>query len=294
MTGEGKALSRWHLTLEELRARAPLFERTAVAVGNFDGVHVGHAHILQWAIGHAVRARETPIALTFDPHPRAVVGAGAPPALATAAQRDRLMLDLGIEAVVSLRFDQDVAALSPEQFVRDVLVEGLGARRVVVGDNFRFGRGAQGTTALLQDMGDRLGFAVHVAPVVRGGGDQVVSSSLIRRLLTEGDVAGAAALLRRTYSVIGHVVGSVDHEAGREGPWYYVEVESGLLLPGPGEYDASMGVDGDGGGAHATVAVVTASSDDSEDERRLLVSAPESAKDLPGRDVRIEFDARRP
>ncbi len=187
-------MARWHLNLAQLRAQTPLFQRSAVAVGNFDGVHKGHASILRLAVERAGRAAgETPIALTFDPHPRAVVGLGAPEALTTGDERDRIILGLGIEAVVTLRFDADVAGLPPETFVREVLLDGLGARRVVVGDNFRFGRGARGTTDLLEQLGRELGFSVHVAPTVRSDDGRVVSSTLVARAIRAGDVAAAAA-----------------------------------------------------------------------------------------------------
>ena len=100
-------MSVWHLTLDELRRRAPLWEPAAVAVGNFDGVHVGHARILRLAVEEAAAAGETPVALTFSPHPRAVVGGGPPPALSTVEHRARLMRKLGVARVVVLRFDRD-------------------------------------------------------------------------------------------------------------------------------------------------------------------------------------------
>lgn len=291
VTGEGMALSRWHLTLAELRARAPLFARTAVAVGNFDGVHVGHAHILQLAIRHAVGGDEMPIALTFDPHPRAVVGTGAPPALVSPDERDRRMLELGIQAVVSLRFDNDVAGLTPEKFVRDVLVESLGARRVVVGDNFRFGRGAQGTTALLKEMGDRFGFAVHVAAAVRGEDGRVVSSSLIRRLISEGEVAQAAALLRRPHVVCGRISEPVRQRHDADGIWYEIELGGDVLLPPPGKYEASVVINNGMSTEPSALAFVTAV-DEGAPGRRLLVSGPLPTVDDSPLSVRIGFLSR--
>ena len=231
-------MSVWHLTLDELRRRAPLWEPAAVAVGNFDGVHVGHARILRLAVEEAAAAGETPVALTFSPHPRAVVGGGPPPALSTVEHRARLMRKLGVARVVVLRFDRDVASLSPEAFVHDVLLEGLGARRIVVGEDFRFGRGAAGTPRLLEDEAGRRGAAVHVAPTVRAPDGRVVSSSCIRRLLAEGDVEAAARLLGRPYAVVG-VPGGRGRSPDGE-PALRVDPAPELLLPGAGEYRAEL------------------------------------------------------
>lgn len=284
---------RWHLSIDELRSRAPLFQRTAVAVGNFDGVHIGHAHILRLAIRHAAPAGETPIALTFDPHPRAVIGSGAPPALATPAERDGLIRDLGMAAVVSLHFDKDVAALPPDQFVRTVLVDGLGAHRIVVGDNFRFGRGAQGTTRLLRDMGQQYGFDVHVAETVRGPDGEVVSSSVIRRLLAAGDVESAARLLNRPYGVVGRVSASDEFAGSTGGPSFRVEPIDGLLLPGNGVYEALFTLDEINARWLPAVAVTGPSPTDSGDGGILLVQLPDFTGDVVGRLVRVRFLGQR-
>lgn len=222
-------------SLAQLQASSPLFQKAAVAIGNFDGVHEGHAHILRGAVKHAADSDAVAVALTFDPHPRAIVGEGAPPALATREQRRDLMRALGIEATVSLHFDKTVADLSPERFIEDVLVRGLGALHVIVGDNFRFGRRAQGTTKLLTDLGKRFGYTVHTAAAVRLDG-QVISSSLVRKTVAFGDVAGAARLLGRNYVVTGIVVRGEGRGATLGFPTANVAPEEGLLLPGVGVY----------------------------------------------------------
>lgn len=282
MTAREEPLRCWRLTLDELLGRAPLFARSAVAVGNFDGVHKGHLRILRMAVERGAAAGETPVALTFHPHPRAVVGSGAPPALTAPEERERAMGAAGIAAVVTLRFDEAVAALEPERFVRDVLVGGLGARRVVVGENFRFGRGARGTVDLLRQVGEELGLAVHVVETVRDDRGRVVSSTLVRQLLAEGDVAQAAALLGRFYCVIGRMLDG--DEQGGGGAWR-VQPSAGLLLPAPGKYDVLAGPPG-GPSVPAAVEIPA----DGEGWLRLFGAEAPAA---PGEEVRVQFIARR-
>lgn len=230
-SGPGVAL---HITLEELRARAPLWEATWVAVGNFDGVHAGHQGILQRAVSEAGRGT-IPIALTFHPHPQAVVGAGPPPALTTLEDRSAYIRTLGIQCTVCLRFDQDLARLPAEEFVRTVLVEGLAARGVVVGYNFRFGHRAQGTPELLTALGAQSGFAVQVVDAVRIDGE-VVSSTLVRRRLLQGEVADAARLLGRPFRLAGRVVPGDGRGRQLGFPTANVAPAPELLLPGEGVY----------------------------------------------------------
>lgn len=283
-------MARWHLNLAQLRAQTPLFQRSAVAVGNFDGVHKGHASILRLAVERAAAAGETPIALTFDPHPRAVVGLGAPEALTTGDERDRIILGLGIEAVVTLRFDADVAGLPPETFVREVLLDGLGARRVVVGDNFRFGRGARGTTDLLEQLGRELGFSVQVAPTVRSDDGRVVSSTLVRELIRAGDVAAAARLLQRRYCLSGQAVGVDAHRSADE-PHLIVTPEARMLLPAAGVYDVLVYVEGAELDPLSSEAVVVHG--DGDERGSIAIRWPNTVETTFGRLVRIQFVTRR-
>jgi len=184
---------------------------TAVTVGNFDGVHRGHQALVSAAVA---RARETgglSVALTFDPHPaRLLQPDRAPAALNTLSQKEELLAGLGIDRLAVLPFDASVAELSPEAFARGVLREALGARDVVVGESFRFGRRREGDARRLADLGERLGFSVHALPVVLEQGSPV-SSSRVRDELGQGNVSAARALLGRPYFVDARVV----HGAGR-------------------------------------------------------------------------------
>jgi riboflavin kinase/FMN adenylyltransferase len=190
-------------SLEEAR---PEFPPCALTVGNFDGVHAGHRRILRRVREVAEAGGLKPSVLTFDPHPTKVVApARSPRLLTTPEQRCRLIGQEGITQALILPFTPELAQLSPEEFVRRILIDGLGTRALLVGDNFRFGHKQGGDTRLLVELGKRFGFSVEVvgAVTIRGS---VVSSSEIRRLIESGEVARAARLLERPFALEGEVV----------------------------------------------------------------------------------------
>jgi riboflavin kinase/FMN adenylyltransferase len=183
----------------------PLFN-PAVAIGNFDGVHRGHQRLLAQTVAAAQRLGGDAVVLTFDPHPARVLAPDrAPPALSTRARKLELFAELGISACVVEPFTPELSRLEPEQFLRSILVDVLGARHVVVGYDFVFGHDRSGNTDTLQRFAQSHGFEVEIiAPVAV---EQVVaSSSRVRSLLGEGLVREAAALLGRDYDVDGTVV----------------------------------------------------------------------------------------
>ena len=184
---------------------------SVVALGVFDGVHLGHRAILQSAVSDAREAGIAALACTFDPHPMEVLQPGrAPLAITTLDERLALIEACGIDAAVVLPFTRELAAIEPEAFVKDVLLSRLGAREIVVGFNHRFGRGARGDVGLLRSLGERLGFRTHIAEPLMVGG-VAVSSTEIRAALQRGDIETAARLLGRPYTL----VGTVAHGAGR-------------------------------------------------------------------------------
>jgi riboflavin kinase/FMN adenylyltransferase len=178
---------------------------TAVVIGNFDGVHLGHQHV----IGEARRLADDEglrvVAVTFDPHPMAVLRPEhAPTALTDLATRARLLASAGVDDVLALPFDREIAAWSPDEFARRVLADCLHAVVVVVGANFRYGARAAGDVGSLAVSGAELGFRAVGVPL--DGGPQVWSSTYIRTCLAAGDVAGAAEALGRPFVVRGVVV----------------------------------------------------------------------------------------
>ena len=178
---------------------------SAVVIGNFDGVHLGHRHVLSRAREIADERGLTLVAVTFDPHPMAVLRPEhAPTSLTSLVSRAELLAEAGADAVLALPFDRDVANWSPEEFVRRVLADCLHAAAVVVGANFRFGHRAAGDVATLRETGRTYGFEAE--GIALDGGPQVWSSTYVRTCLAAGDVAGAAEALGRPYAVRGEVV----------------------------------------------------------------------------------------
>ena len=178
-----------------------------LAVGNFDGVHLGHQAILRQVVQRAREVRGTALALTFDPHPVKVLAPDRPMVLLTSLpQKVRLIEALGLGRLICLPFTLDFSEQKPAEFIENVLHLGIRAREVYVGRNFAFGHGREGTAEDLQRIGRSLGMEVSIIePVLVGG--TMVSSSRIRKLLLEGQVAAAAGLLGRAYEIEGIVVG---------------------------------------------------------------------------------------
>lgn len=195
--------------------------RRAVAIGTFDGVHRGHRRVIEAARAAHLRSA----VVTFDPHPRAVLGEPVEQ-LATVERRLELLEELGVEDVVLLRFDEKLAALDGEVFAEQVL-RGIGAEVVAAGDGFRFGQGRTGDLDLLE----RLGFDVRRVPLVEN-----ISSSHVRRLLAIGDVAHAAALLGRPPEVEGTVMHGDRRGVTLGFPTANLAVPPCLLVPQLGIY----------------------------------------------------------
>lgn len=208
---------------------------TAVVVGNFDGVHLGHRHVVGRAREIATQRGLTVVAVTFDPHPMAVLRPEhAPTTLTSLEERAELLHDCGADAVLAMPFDRGVAAWTPEEFVERVLVDALHAAVVVVGANFRFGNKAAGDVGTLRETGERFGFEAE--GIALDGGPQVWSSTYVRMSLAAGDVAGAAEALGRPYSVRGVVVQG-DHRGRALGfPTANVPTDALTAAPPDGVY----------------------------------------------------------
>jgi riboflavin kinase / FMN adenylyltransferase len=191
---------------EEWIARfANPMRRSAVTIGNFDGVHFGHQRILHTVIDRARRTDSLATVLTFYPHPARVLRpAEAPALLETLEQRLAAIAATGIDAALVARFDAQLANVSPEDFVRRFLLDTMGAEAVLVGGNFRFGHRGAGDIKLLGELGQRWGFAVEIVPPVVENG-VVVSSTAIRSAIREGRVDEARRMLGRPYALEGEI-----------------------------------------------------------------------------------------
>lgn len=205
---------------------------TVVVIGNFDGVHLGHRHVLTRAREVADARGLTLVAVTFDPHPMAVLRPEhAPTSLTSVESRAELLGECGADAVLALPFDRGVAAWTPEEFVERVLVTALHAAAVVVGANFRFGNRAAGDVATLRETGAQHGFDAE--GIALDGGPQVWSSTYVRTCLATGDVAGAAEALGRPYAVRGTVVRG--DQRGRELGYPTANVPTSTLTAAPAD-----------------------------------------------------------
>ena len=205
---------------------------TAVVIGNFDGVHLGHRHVLRRAREVADERGLTLVAVTFDPHPMAVLRPEhAPTSLTSVETRAELLGECGADAVLALRFDRGVAAWTPEEFVERILFRRLHAAAVVVGANFRFGNRAAGDVATLRETGATYGFEAE--GIALDGGPQVWSSTYVRTCLATGDVAGAAEALGRPYAVRGAVVRG--DQRGRELGYPTANVPTSTLTAAPAD-----------------------------------------------------------
>jgi riboflavin kinase/FMN adenylyltransferase len=191
-------------SLEDARGR---FGPCALAIGNFDGVHIGHQALIRRAVEFARENRITPAVLTFDPHPTAVVAPERmPQMICTLDQRLELLTRFGAQRILVLPFTSELARLSPEEFVAHVLTDALQTAGVFVGDNFRFGYKQAGTPEVLQLLGEKYDFATEFIHPVRYR-NEVVSSSSIRRYVASGGVARAGRLLGHCFAMEGTVIG---------------------------------------------------------------------------------------
>jgi riboflavin kinase/FMN adenylyltransferase len=195
------------------QASAPLLRRpTALSIGNFDGVHLGHLAMLS-QVADAARARAlVPTVLTFAPHPRQFFAEQnrrpelSPPQINGLRDKLSALSQAGIEQVVLARFNQNFAEMSAEDFIEKLLIKGLSARWLIVGEDFRFGRQRSGDVALLKKMGPQFGLEVHTLSEVKDLNGHRVSSSEVRAALATGDLTQAQSLLGRPYTMTGHVV----------------------------------------------------------------------------------------
>lgn len=262
---------------------------TALAIGNFDGVHRGHQHLFRCVSEAARGFGGDCVALTFDPHPtRVLAPERAAPVITPLDRKLELLGAQGLDGVVVERFDVARSAQSAEDFVREVIV-GLGAREVFIGGDFRFGKGRSGDGALLATLGAKHGFSAHVVSFVESQG-AVISSTRVRRCLADGDVAAVRDLLGRPYDLDGIVVHG-DHR-GRTLGFATANLRTGCeALPRDGVYAVRVRVLGEstarvGGVANLGNRPTFAAG------RSIEIHLLDTDRDLYGRTLRVEFTAR--
>lgn len=215
----------------------------SLAIGNFDGVHRGHQAVLDAAKAAARVAQCASGAVVFEPHPRKFFQPQRPLFMLTTLERKLELLEAcGLDIAAVLPFDDELASLSAEGFVRDVLVQGLGIRHATTGYDFFFGRGREGNPSLLRTLGNKYDFGVTIVEAA-GSSGEIYSSTRIRELLAEGDVAGAAEMLSHFWQVKGVVESGAGRGTGMGFPTANIRLEREAAL-GHGIYAVRVLVDG--------------------------------------------------
>ncbi len=273
----------------------PADQRGCVAcIGVFDGVHRGHQSLVDIARRRADALGLPVVAITFDPHPAAVVGPRhAPTSLATVPHRIELLLAAGADEVDVLHFDEAMSSMDPQEFVHRVLVDRLHVREIVVGQDFRFGHRAAGTYDTLVTEGERHGFRAVAAPLV-GDGAERWSSTGIRALVVDGEVAAAAAALGRPYRIDGVVVHG-DHRGRELGyPTANLHWTGDPTVPADGVYAGRLRVLGSGSDLPAAISVGTNPQFDGRERRVEAYVLDRDDLDLYGADVGVSFVGAHP
>lgn len=262
---------------------------TWLTIGVFDGVHRGHQAILRQLVQGAHAAGSPAAVLTFARHPAEVLGHHALKCLTTTEERAELLGQLGVDAVISHPFDEHVAALSAAEFMQPVK-ERLGLSRLLIGYDFALGRGREGNASRLAEIGREMGYTVQVVEAVSDESG-LISSTVIRKLVSVGDVADAAKMLGRPYSITGRVI----HGAARGRligyPTANVEVPPGKLIPAFGIYACWAEVDGERVPAAISIGIRPTFDDDQRDIR-VEAYLLDHDSDLYEQTVKLEFVQR--
>ncbi|HEY6000226.1 MAG TPA: riboflavin biosynthesis protein RibF [bacterium] len=282
-----KTPARRLIVARDVRDLGQACARPVVALGKFDGVHRGHAKLLAAVRRLAQRAGAPSMAVTFDVHPDALLRPHqVPPVLTTTEEKTAAIAASGVDCLLYLEFTAEFARLSAREFARDFLAGALGARMVLAGETFRFGRNRGGDTEMLRRWGPQLGFGFRAVPQATVGGEPV-SSTRIRRVVAAGEMRLAAALLGRPYSVEGEVDHGVRRGRALGAPTANLRLP-GKLLPPDGVYLARAAIDG--GAALPAIVNLGTSPTFGAGERRLEVHVLRFSGDLYGRRVRVFFE----
>jgi len=228
--------------LEDLKESYP---NTVITIGNFDGLHLGHQKIIQTVLQESEDINGTSMVVTFDPHPMKIL---APEReiklLTTPKERERLIRTMGIHVLLCITFNEEFSQLMPDDFIDDILVKKINAKKVIVGQNYAFGKARKGTTELLRRRGRKYGFNVKVVRHAKFNGE-VVSSSKIRSFLSKGQVFEASTFLGRAYTIEGNVIKG----AGRGEKLLHIPTANittpNELVPKEGVYAVKIGMKND-------------------------------------------------
>lgn len=257
-----------------------------LTIGNFDGVHIGHRKIFRAVVERAKAMNGTSVAITFDPHPVRVLSPESGLRLITPFnEKIRLMEFYAIDIVVCIHFDRDFSNKKADDFIKNIIVDRIGAREVIVGHNYAFGKGKKGTTDILRRRGKKYGFNVMVVRNTRLFGS-VVSSSRVRSLLSRGRVCEASWLLGRPYMIEGKVVRGVGRGARMLGTPTANIMPLNELIPKEGVYAVKVVF---GGATLDGVANIGRNPTFGGDQMSYEVHIFDFSKDILGKDIRLYF-----
>ena len=275
------------------QANSPSRKPRAVAIGAFDGVHRGHAAVVRPVLEAAERMGIVSAALTFEPTPRQYLAQDdeSRKRLTLDEERRELLCRLGVEQILVQTFDEELRQMAPEQFAREILHDRLEARFVSIGASHTFGAGRAGGPEEIADLGHKLGFEVHVEPLALAG-DKVISSTKVRRALTEGDMQEAQRMLGRPYSICGRV--TQGERRGMEFGWPTANVGIPVekVVPADGVYAGIALPEGDGAQPLPAAVSLGGAPTFGVSERRLEAHLIDFEGDLYGERLTIGFLAR--
>ena len=259
---------------------------SVVTIGNFDGHHHGHRALLDWVVSTARRESGTALVLTFDSHPVKILAPQVNLMFLTTPEEKLARFEAaGIDEVVFLEFTTAFAALSPAQFAKQVLCDGIGTRELFVGEHFAFGKGRAGRIAHLLELGAQLGFRVHPTPPVTIDGE-VVSSTKIRQMIQAGDLQKAIRFLGRPYGIEGRVIPGAHRGTELGWPTANLRLPEGRVIPPDGVYAARVLWNGR---ALDSVVYIGTRPTFGAGERLLEVSILDERLELYGETIRVEL-----
>lgn len=216
------------------------FRHSVVTLGAFDGIHLGHSKIISQTIKIAKQRSAKSLVITFNPHPRSVLSEklnkGIVPILTTPKEKMKLLEEKKIDGILFLETTAELLEISPENFIRDIIVNQISAKEIVIGYNFKFGKDRSGDTDFLEKLGEKFGFSTKIIDRIMNN-EKTVSSTEIRNLLTEGKIQTAQKLLGRAYSINGYVVRGSGRGTGLGFPTANIELKKlNKLIPSNGVY----------------------------------------------------------
>jgi riboflavin kinase/FMN adenylyltransferase len=268
------------------------FKHAVITIGNFDGVHIGHQALFHEAIEKAEAIDGTSVAMTFDPHPlRVMKQNNHPPLITLYEQKSELIERTGIDVLICVPFTLEFAALSAEQFVRDLLVRKIGMKAIVVGQDYSFGKNRQGDLDLLKSFGPEYGFEVIVAGWIKSARAlaERISSTRIRQLVTDGRMEQAEKMLGRNYQIRGKVVTGRDRGGKVLGiPTANINLHD-ELCPKTGIYAVTVECEGK---QHRGVANIGYSPTFEDHEFTVEVHILDFSANIYGKKIRVNFIKR--